>query len=42
MEEVRWVKPRVIVEVAFNKVTVYGHLRHSKFLRLRSGFDLRR
>ena len=42
MEEVRWVKPRVIVEVAFNEVTVHGHLRHSKFLRLREGFDMKR
>ena len=42
MREVRWVKPKVVVEVAFNEVTVHGHLRHSKFLRLRRGFDVKR
>jgi len=35
MKEVRWAKPRVVVELAFNDRTRSGHLRHSKFLRLR-------
>lgn len=35
MREVHWVKPRLVVEIAFNERTVNGHLRHSRFLRLR-------
>ncbi len=35
MKEVHWVKPRVVVELAFNERTRNGHLRHSRFLRLR-------
>jgi bifunctional non-homologous end joining protein LigD len=42
MEEVRWVEPRVTAEVGFNERTVHGHLRHSKFLRLRETGDLRK
>jgi DNA ligase D-like protein (predicted ligase) len=41
MKEVRWVEPSVIVEVAFNEVTSNGHLRHSKFVRLREQHDAR-
>ena len=35
MREVRWVKPKVVVEVAFNNVASGGHLRHARFVRLR-------
>ncbi len=35
MEEVKWVKPKIMVEIAFNERTVLGHLRHSRFLHLR-------
>ncbi len=35
MREVQWVKPKVIAEIAFNDRTARGHLRHSRFLRLR-------
>ena len=41
IREIRWVKPKVVVEVAFNEITVHGHLRHSKFLRLRGRENLR-
>ena len=36
MKEAHWVKPKVVVEIAFNERTVHGHLRHSRFLRLRT------
>lgn len=42
MKTVRWVKPKLVAEIAFNEWTPSGHLRHSKFLRLREGRDLRR
>jgi bifunctional non-homologous end joining protein LigD len=42
MESVRWVKSRIIAEIAFNERTQAGHLRHSRFLRLRDSADLRR
>ena len=35
MREVHWLKPTRIAEVAFNERTKAGHLRHSKFVRLR-------
>lgn len=41
METVRWLRPRRVAEVAFNERTPAGHLRHSKFLRLRDPSDLR-
>ena len=41
MKRVSWLKPRVVCEVAFNERTKQGHLRHSKFLRLRESADLR-
>jgi DNA ligase D-like protein (predicted ligase) len=41
MRKVRWLKPRLICEVAFNERTGQGHLRHSKFLRIRDAEDLR-
>jgi DNA ligase D-like protein (predicted ligase) len=42
MKEVHWIKPKLIAEIAFNEITRNGHLRHSKFLRLRDSFDLRK
>jgi DNA ligase D-like protein (predicted ligase) len=42
MRTVKWVKPKVIAEIAFNKWTPSAHLRHSKFLRLRESRDLRK
>ena len=35
MATVRWLQPRIVAEIAFNERTQGGHLRHSKFLRLR-------
>jgi bifunctional non-homologous end joining protein LigD len=42
MRTVKWVKPKVLAEIAFNEWTPSAHLRHSKFLRLREPRDLRR
>jgi bifunctional non-homologous end joining protein LigD len=42
MRNVRWVKPKIICEIAFNEWTPSGHLRHSKFLRLRETRDVRK
>lgn len=42
MRTVKWVKPKVIAEIAFNEWTPSQHLRHSKFLRLREARDLRK
>jgi bifunctional non-homologous end joining protein LigD len=41
MATVRWVRPRMIAKIAFNERTEGGHLRHSKFLRLRERADIR-
>jgi ATP-dependent DNA ligase len=35
MAQAKWVKPRVVVELAFNEWTPDRHLRHSEFKRLR-------
>ena len=36
MQEVSWVKPKLVVEIAMNEWTPDNHLRHSEFRRLRS------
>ena len=41
MATVRWLRPRIVAEIAFNERTQAGHLRHSKFLRLRERANLR-
>ena len=41
MATVRWMRPRIVAEIAFNERTPNGHLRHSKFLRLRDPDDVR-
>jgi DNA ligase D-like protein (predicted ligase) len=41
MATVRWMQPRIVAEIAFNERTQSGHLRHSKFLRLRNPADVR-
>jgi ATP-dependent DNA ligase len=41
MKTVRWLKPKIVCEIVFNERTSQGHLRHSKFLRLRDVVDLR-
>lgn len=41
MKKTQWVKPGVVCEIAFNERTTNGHLRHSRFLRLRDDFDRR-
>jgi DNA ligase D-like protein (predicted ligase) len=41
MATVRWLRPRTVAEIAFNERTQAGHLRHSKFLRLRDPVDVR-
>ncbi len=35
MRQVRWIKPKTVVEIAFNNTTESDHLRHARFLRLR-------
>ncbi len=42
MATVRWLRPRIVAEIAFNERTQGGHLRHSKFLRLRERAEVRR
>jgi len=42
MATVRWLRPRIVAEIAFNERTQGGHLRHAKFLRLRDPTDVRR
>jgi DNA ligase D-like protein (predicted ligase) len=42
MRTVKWVKPKVIAEIAFNEWTPSARLRHSKFLRLREARDVRK
>jgi ATP-dependent DNA ligase len=42
MKMVRWLKPKIVCEVAFNERTRQGHLHNSKFLRLRDSDDLRK
>jgi DNA ligase D-like protein (predicted ligase) len=41
MTTVRWLRPRIVAEISFNERTQAGHLRHSKFLRLRNPADVR-
>lgn len=41
MAKVRWMEPRFAAEIAFNERTPGGHLRHSRFLRLRERADVR-
>jgi len=41
MKKVRWVQSRIVAEIAFNEQTESGHLRHSRFLRLRDREDVR-
>ena len=42
MKTARWLHPRIGAEIAFNERTNAGHLRHSKFLRLRDLTDVRK
>jgi ATP-dependent DNA ligase len=35
MKTLRWVNPRVVVEVAFTEFTAGGNLRHASFVALR-------
>ena len=42
MATVRWMQPRIVAEIAFNERTQAGHLRHSRFLRLREHEDVRK
>jgi len=39
MKTVRWVRSKILCEIAFSERTRSGHLRHSRFLRLRDQFD---
>jgi bifunctional non-homologous end joining protein LigD len=35
MKVLRWVKPRIVAEIAFTEWTRDGHLRHSAFIGIR-------
>jgi bifunctional non-homologous end joining protein LigD len=35
MKNCRWLKPELVAEIEFAEWTPDGHLRHSKFIRLR-------
>jgi bifunctional non-homologous end joining protein LigD len=41
MRECRWLKPVLVGQVEFLEWTPYGHLRHSRFLRLREDKNAR-
>jgi bifunctional non-homologous end joining protein LigD len=41
MTKLRWLEPRVVVEIGFVEWTADGHLRHPKFLGLRPDKDAR-
>jgi ATP-dependent DNA ligase len=41
MKALRWVKPRLVAEIAFTEWTRDGHLRHSTFVGLRDDKDPR-
>src|SRR5688572_11459339 len=41
MKVLRWVKPRLVAEIAFTEWTRDGHLRHSAFVGLRADKDAR-
>jgi bifunctional non-homologous end joining protein LigD len=41
MKNLRWVKPRLVAEIAFTEWTRDGHLRHSAFVGLRADKDAR-
>ena len=41
MKVLRWVKPRLVAEIAFTEWTRDGHLRHSAFLGIRADKDAR-
>jgi bifunctional non-homologous end joining protein LigD len=41
MKALRWVKPRLVAEIAFTEWTRDGHLRHSAFAGLRTDKDAR-
>jgi bifunctional non-homologous end joining protein LigD len=36
MKHLRWVKPEVVVRIAFTEWTRHGHLRHASFEGVRS------
>jgi bifunctional non-homologous end joining protein LigD len=36
MQEMRWLKPKVVAQIRFVEWTADGHLRHAAFLGLRS------
>jgi DNA ligase D-like protein (predicted ligase) len=40
MRTVRWIEPKLLVELAFNEITTQGHLRHGRFVRLRPDLSL--
>ena len=41
MEHCRWLKPKLVAQIAFNEWTPDGHLRHSSFAGLRVDKDAR-
>jgi len=42
MQTFRWVKPKVVAEIAFNNRTTQGHLQDSRFVRLHPDKKFRR
>jgi DNA ligase D-like protein (predicted ligase) len=41
MKQCRWLKPKLVVQVAFTEWTLNGHLRHASFVALRDDKDPR-
>lgn len=39
MAELRWLKPKLVAQIAFTEWTRDGSLRHSKFVALRTDKD---
>jgi ATP-dependent DNA ligase len=41
MKVLKWVRPKLVAEIAFTEWTRDGHLRHSTFLALRDDKNVR-
>jgi ATP-dependent DNA ligase len=41
MQKVKWTRPKVVAEIAFNEWTPDRHLRHAEFKRIRDDKTIR-